>query len=79
MRLFAGIDVGQSATKAALTDERGRILARASGGAGDELGLGAASTRLPSQLRSTDSSTMRIDTGRRERSMPSFLPSAGSE
>ncbi len=36
-------------------------------------------TFLPSQLRSTDSSTMRIDTGSRERSMPSVLPSAGSE
>ncbi len=46
MRLFAGIDVGQSATKAALVDERGLVLARASGGAGDELGLGATSTRL---------------------------------
>ena len=46
MRLFAGIDVGQSATKAALVGERGLVLARASGGAGDELGLGATSTRL---------------------------------
>ena len=36
-------------------------------------------TFLPSQLRSTDSSTMRIDTGRRETSTPSALPSWGSE
>src|SRR5690606_39316172 len=36
-------------------------------------------TFLPSQLRSTDSSTMRIDTGRREISTPSVSPNAGSE
>ena len=59
MRLFAGIDVGQSATKAALADERGRILARASGGAGDELGLGARSTRLRDAVEATLASAMR--------------------
>ena len=40
---------------------------------------GRSVTRLPSQLRSSDSSTMRIETGRREmRPMP-FSSSAGSE
>jgi hypothetical protein len=36
-------------------------------------------TFLPSQLRSTDSSTMRIETGSLATSTPSALPSAGSE
>jgi len=53
MRLFAGIDVGQSATKVALADEEGVLLARASGPAGDELGLGASSTRLRDAIEST--------------------------
>ncbi|NNM98988.1 MAG: hypothetical protein HKL91_04205 [Candidatus Eremiobacteraeota bacterium] len=53
MHLFAGIDVGQSATKVALADEEGVLLARASGPAGDELGLGAASTRLRDAVEST--------------------------
>lgn len=53
MRLFAGIDVGQSATKVALADEDGVLLARASGPAGDELGLGGGSTRLREAVEST--------------------------
>ncbi|MGC8485753.1 MAG: BadF/BadG/BcrA/BcrD ATPase family protein, partial [Candidatus Baltobacteraceae bacterium] len=59
MQLFAGIDVGQSTTKVALVDERGTVLARASGGAGDELGLGATSTRLRDAVESTFAAAMR--------------------
>ena len=59
MPLFAGIDVGQSATKAALLDESGAILARASGGAGDELGLGATSTRLRDAVEAALAAAMR--------------------
>ncbi|CFN64362.1 Uncharacterised protein [Bordetella pertussis] len=36
-------------------------------------------TLAPSQLRSTDSSTMRMDTGKRCTSTPRALPRAGSE
>src|SRR6185503_18122511 len=39
----------------------------------------ASVTFLPSQLRSTDSSTMRIETGSRSVFTPSFLPRAGNE
>ena len=59
MRLFAGIDVGQSATKAAIVDEAGNAIARASGAPGDELGLGSASTRLRDAVEGTLAGAMR--------------------
>ena len=59
MPLFAGFDLGQSTTKAVLVNERGAILARASGGAGDELGLGASSTRLRDAVEATLATAMR--------------------
>jgi len=58
MRLVAGIDVGQSSTKVVLVDESGTLLARASGGAGDELGLGPASTRLRAAVEATLATAM---------------------
>jgi N-acetylglucosamine kinase-like BadF-type ATPase len=50
MRYFAGIDAGQSSTRALVADERGSILAQASAGPADEIGASAASTRLRDAL-----------------------------
>ena len=46
---------------------------------GELLARAASVTFLPSQLRSTDSSTMRIDTGRRDTLPTPAFSSAGSE
>ncbi len=59
MRFFAGIDVGQSATKAAIVDDAGNAIARASGAPGDELGLGSASTRLRDAVEGTLAAALR--------------------
>ncbi|HUY11054.1 MAG TPA: BadF/BadG/BcrA/BcrD ATPase family protein [Candidatus Dormibacteraeota bacterium] len=59
MKLFAGVDVGQSATKAVIADERGRVLARGESHAGDELGLPASSTRLRDAVESALASARR--------------------
>ncbi len=59
MRFFAGVDVGQSATKAAIVDEAGNAIARASGAPGDELGLGSASTRLRDAVEGTLAAALR--------------------
>jgi N-acetylglucosamine kinase-like BadF-type ATPase len=48
---FAGIDAGQSGTVAVIGDETGRILGRGQGGAADEIGQEAQSTRLRDALR----------------------------
>lgn len=50
MRLFAGIDGGQSGTQAVVADESGRILARGSAGPADEVGESADSTKLHDAL-----------------------------
>ena len=46
MKLFAGVDGGQSSTIAVIGDESGRVLARGSAGPADEVAQGADSTRL---------------------------------
>lgn len=51
MTLYAGIDAGQSRTVAAIADESGRELGRGEGGAADEIGQDANSTRLRDALR----------------------------
>ncbi|HET7815575.1 MAG TPA: BadF/BadG/BcrA/BcrD ATPase family protein [Candidatus Baltobacteraceae bacterium] len=50
MRLFLGLDGGQSSTQAALADETGRILGRGSAGPADEVNQGPDSTRLRDAL-----------------------------
>lgn len=50
MKLFAGIDGGQSSTVAVVGDERGRILGRGTAGPADEIGAGKESTRLRDAL-----------------------------
>jgi N-acetylglucosamine kinase-like BadF-type ATPase len=50
MRLFAGIDGGQSSTVAVVGDETGRVLGRGSAGPADEVAQGADSTRLRDAL-----------------------------
>jgi N-acetylglucosamine kinase-like BadF-type ATPase len=50
VKLFAGIDGGQSSTTAVIGDETGRVLARGSAVAADEVGQGADSTRLRDAL-----------------------------
>ena len=51
MRLYAGIDAGQSGTVAVIGDETGRVLGRGQAGAADEIGQDAQSTRLRDALR----------------------------
>lgn len=46
MRLFAGVDGGQSGTQAVIGDESGQILARGGAGPADEVGESTTSTRL---------------------------------
>lgn len=50
MRYVAGIDGGQSATKAAIADERGAVLGLGEAGPSDEVGQGASSTRMHDAL-----------------------------
>ena len=50
MKLFAGIDGGQSSTVAVVGDERGCIVARGIAGPADEIGAGKTSTRLRDAL-----------------------------
>ncbi|MBV9718802.1 MAG: hypothetical protein JOZ77_05755 [Candidatus Eremiobacteraeota bacterium] len=50
MKLFAGIDGGQSSTVAVIGDENGRVLGRGVAGAADEIGAGRESTRLADAL-----------------------------
>lgn len=50
MKYVAGIDGGQTTTAAAVGDERGRILGRGIAGPADEVGQGAASTRMRDAL-----------------------------
>jgi N-acetylglucosamine kinase-like BadF-type ATPase len=52
MKLFGGIDAGQSGTVAVIGDESGRILGRGEAGAADEIGQDPHSTRLRDALRS---------------------------
>jgi N-acetylglucosamine kinase-like BadF-type ATPase len=51
MRLFAGIDGGQSSTQAVIGNEFGEIIARGSAGPADEVGQDATSTRLRDALQ----------------------------
>ena len=51
MKLFAGIDAGQSGTVAVIGDETGRVLGRGEAGAADEIGQDAQSTRLRDALQ----------------------------
>jgi N-acetylglucosamine kinase-like BadF-type ATPase len=51
MKLYAGIDGGQSSTVAAIGDETGRVIARGRGGPADEVAQGPESTRLRDALR----------------------------
>lgn len=50
MRLFAGIDGGQSSTVAVIADDAGRILGRGAAGPADEIGANKDSTRLRDAL-----------------------------
>lgn len=52
MKLYGGIDAGQSRTVAAIADESGRELGRGEAGAADEIGESTTSTRLRDALRS---------------------------
>jgi N-acetylglucosamine kinase-like BadF-type ATPase len=51
IKLFAGIDGGQSSTAAVIADETGRAIARGSAGPADEVAQRADSTRLRDALR----------------------------
>ncbi len=51
MKLFAGIDGGQSSTLAVIGDENGNVLSRGAAGPADEVAQGANSTRLRDALR----------------------------
>lgn len=51
MKVFAGIDGGQSSTVAVVGDERGRILGRGTAGPADEIGANEESTRLRDALQ----------------------------
>jgi len=50
VKLFAGIDGGQTATTALIGDERGNVLGRGAAGPADEVGQDARSTRLRDAL-----------------------------
>lgn len=50
MKLYAGIDGGQSSTVAVIGDESGRVIARGSAGPADEVAQGPDSTRLRDAL-----------------------------
>jgi glucosamine kinase len=51
MNYFAGIDGGQSSTKAVIGDDAGRIVGRGTSSAADEVGESVDSTRMQSALR----------------------------
>ncbi|MBV8689900.1 MAG: hypothetical protein JOZ59_07335 [Candidatus Eremiobacteraeota bacterium] len=51
MKLFAGLDGGQSATQAVVADGEGRILGRGEAGPSDEIGQNSDSQRLRNALR----------------------------
>ncbi|PZR58342.1 MAG: hypothetical protein DLM50_04320 [Candidatus Meridianibacter frigidus] len=51
MTYYAGIDAGQSATKAVIGDAEGRVIGHGSGPPADEVAQSAASTRLHDALR----------------------------
>lgn len=50
MKLYAGIDGGQTSTTAVVGDERGRILGRGTSGPADEVGCAPGSTRAKDAL-----------------------------
>jgi N-acetylglucosamine kinase-like BadF-type ATPase len=50
VKLFAGIDGGQSSTVAVIGEETGRLLGRGTAGPADEIGAGETSTRLRDAL-----------------------------
>ena len=56
---YAGIDGGQSGTRAVIGDARGRILGRGESGPADEVGEGPDSSRLASALEGAMASAMR--------------------
>ena len=60
MKYVAGIDGGQSGTKAAIGDERGRVVGCGEAGPADEIGVDAKSTRLRDALASA------LDAARRD-------------
>ena len=67
MRLFAGIDGGQSSTVAVVADDAGRILGRGAAGAADEIGASKDSTRLRDALQgalaqAVDSARLPVET-----------------
>ncbi len=59
MRLFAGIDGGQSQTRCVIADERGVLLGRGTAGPADEVGASSDSTRLRDALGDALSAAMR--------------------
>ncbi len=64
MKLFAGLDGGQSATQAVVADDRGRILGRGQAGPADEIGQGTQSHRLHDAIHAALSAALqdcRID------------------
>jgi N-acetylglucosamine kinase-like BadF-type ATPase len=58
-RLFAGVDGGQSATRAVVADERGAILGRGASGPCDEIGEGASSRRLADAVEAAVAGALR--------------------
>lgn len=59
MSFFAGIDGGQSGTKAVIGDRAGRILGRGLAGPSDEIGQGPSSTRLRDALHDAIADALR--------------------
>jgi len=53
LKLFAGIDGGQSSTSAVIGDETGRVISRGTGGPADEVGQDSTSVRLRDALRAS--------------------------
>lgn len=59
MKLYAGIDGGQSSTTAVVGDERGTVLGRGVAGPADEVGQGGGSTRLRDALQGALAAALR--------------------
>lgn len=59
MKLFAGIDGGQSSTTAVVGDQTGTVLGRGKGPPADEVGQGANSTRLRDALATALAAALR--------------------
>lgn len=59
MKLFAGIDGGQSSTTAVVGDETGAVLGRGTGPPADEVGEGTQSTRLRDALEAALAAALR--------------------